>query len=408
MRRAHEIVGRPTRERDPRVMDRASWARWSFVAAAVVVACAGDEAHACSGAGPGVWDRSFYPPANSHGVPTNAQIVVTYQGGGIYAIPAASASWGEDLEIRAVPAGTPVKARVTVRNELRRVVVIAKPAAPLAASTSFEILDRRTIPCDACPLGTPNVVATFETAAGPDTSPPRFAGLAKAKDDPYGVCDNSACCAFHGSYGGYGLSLEWAAGADDQPGPLHYTIYDRGPANQSGPGRPVASFLDVTTAEGIALCMGDEAPFRAFVGSLGPYLVRAVDWAGNEDANTAVAAVPGTCPSSTDAGAGDHPAPRPTGIDASAPSPSPQGALGQSRASGCSIASGPTTTRPWAQPLVWLLLVICFRNLARAGRPRAHFVRYCWATRPRAATLGGAMIPRWSPEVGMTEKSPRT
>jgi hypothetical protein len=134
------------------------------IAASAAVADARD-ADACVPPLDGVQNRRVLPGDDATGVPRNAQIHVFYDG----VVPEGT------LSLR-VAGGDVVDVTTTGTSH-----VVLAPAAELAASTTYEVVDTLTVPCDGKPsacVGEPIVVATFTTGVGVDARAPAIEGVA--------------------------------------------------------------------------------------------------------------------------------------------------------------------------------------------------------------------------------------
>jgi hypothetical protein len=166
-----------------------------------------------------------------------------------------------------------------------------------------------------CQQVAPHVVASLTTGSRVDTLPPSFAGLASIEVSPTSLYEAPCAVgkAFH-------VTLHWEAATDDLSPTVTYTVYN---ANANGNVR-IQSFLSGTSLTGIVSCplcsvdapvcpstgvlpYGEPFSGDGFLPSVGPFIVRAVDRAGNEDTNAVVMALPSLCPGSmgVDAGAPD-------------------------------------------------------------------------------------------------------
>ena len=247
-------------------------------------------AEACSAPYPGLSGRALYPADETSGVPLNARIVVRYRVG--RELGNGFPPLGPDLALRVANG-----AAVAVTSELigtgsywnTETLVILRPSQPLAAGTSYEVLDRRgKIPCDIfandCALGDPAVFARFATGSASDSVAPQFAGVNPLIVGAFDRCDSSACC---GPYVSRSFGITWTRGQDDVAGQaVRYNLYRVGDAG------PVASLID---SDGIGLavsCMGTGVYPQSLMVRTGTYFVRAVDWAGNEDTNDIQVRVP--------------------------------------------------------------------------------------------------------------------
>jgi MYXO-CTERM domain-containing protein len=337
-------------------------------------------AEACSAPYPGLSGRALYPADGTSGVPLNARIAVRYR-------------VGHELDNRFPPLGPDIALRVAngaavaVTSELigtgsywnTETLVILRPSQPLAAGTSYEVLDRRSkIPCDIfandCALGDPAVFARFATGAASDTVAPQFAGLSPLIVGAFDRCDSSACC---GPYVSRSFGMTWTRGQDDVAGQaVRYNLYRVGDAG------PIASLID---SDGIGLavsCMGTGVYPQSLMVRTGTYFVRAVDWAGNEDINDIQVRVPDdACTgSSTDGGSptdadegflepgaepSDGGGARDSGADrASAPAPH------RSSGGSCSMGGGGGDDQGTVLPLLIVLGLLGVRRRVERSRAR--------------------------------------
>jgi hypothetical protein len=268
-------------------------------------------AHACSGGTSGIFGRQIIPGDGAVGVPLNGQIEVTYTA------QASGPFWSTGLQIRPQN-GQPLAADVQqVYAGRSSAKFVLRPSTALAANTVYEILDSLIVPCmqSECQQVAPHVVASLTTGSRVDSVPPSFAGLASIEVSPTSPYD--APCA-QGS--AFHVTLHWEAATDDLSPTVTYTVYN---ANANGSVR-IQSFLSGTSLTGIVTCpvclvdfpvcpstgvspYGEPFSGDGFAQSVGPFIVRAVDEAGNEDTNVAVIALPSLCPGSrgVDAGAPD-------------------------------------------------------------------------------------------------------
>lgn len=236
---------------------------FSVAVASLLLTVRSGVAHACSPPGDGIYGRTVQPPDGATGVPINAEIRLRYEG-----------RLEIDPQIRVRPVGElPIEVEVEAVDYR---LFIARPTGGLEANTTYEVLDRVQVPCDReCMSPGFQVVASFTTGDAADVTPPTFAGLASV---------NSRYIEFDGTCGEYStviFDLSWEQATDDHPTEwLRYNVYD-------DRGRGVSLYAG-TSVSGQALCGGSadfwpiEAPFS---GPTGEYWVRAVDLAGNEDAN---------------------------------------------------------------------------------------------------------------------------
>lgn len=278
MRISSVDTGSDTKSRDSAVAIRSPG--WMVVAAltAALLTSRESEVQACSFVGPGIFSRSVWPGPDQH-PPTNTRIVVSYKMGADFLgfdVPKV----GPDVALLDGD-GTPV----AFSFEVVASQVVIRPATALLPNHLYQIADRRTVPCDQtqneCTLANESLAfASFTTGPGADTAPPAFAGLASIAPGDRLSCDNGACC---GTYDVHSIGLSWLAGLDDSAGgDLRYNVYRRAgdaPAAMS----LLAGLVTGTELRGFQTCSGQ------FPGSLemspGTYVVRAVDWAGNEDSN---------------------------------------------------------------------------------------------------------------------------
>jgi hypothetical protein len=252
-------------------------------AGALLLVMPASPARACDLAQPGVHSREVWPEPNRV-IPTNARLVVTYHGSSRVAagqIPPI----GTDLVLLG-PDGQPVAASFEVLGEH----VVVRPSTAMLPASGYQLADRRAIPCwptpaSACALvSTHQVFASFRTGAQPDHTAPQFEGLADLSVEMLHTCTNSACC---GPYSRYPIHLAWSAGADEiVPDAVRYNLY-------AATGRLAVGFIRGTTLDASLYCAGTilfDPPLAP-----GTYVLRAVDWAGNEDANTVEKVLPNAC-----------------------------------------------------------------------------------------------------------------
>ncbi len=249
------------------------------------VVVAARPASACLKGRPGVTGRYVYPPADSI-VPTNAQFVVQYLGDPIQD-PAINAL-GEDLGLRQL-GGERAETEYTVLASERWVRVVLRPKRPLAPRTTYELTDRRTVPCyvdrSDCGQATESVVASFTTGDGPDEAAPVFAGVSGVSVRRAVACSDSSCC--YGPYAAHEVELSWLP-AQDESGSVMYLLYKADDISL-----PLAS----TTLPSLivdVLCSG-HIDANALVVPEGEYVMRAADSAGNEDQNAVAARVSVVC-----------------------------------------------------------------------------------------------------------------
>ena len=250
----------------------------------------------CSSPAHGIRSRALYPPDGSVGVPLNAMVTVRYL---------RSSSYPPDDELRAnlvlqPKNGQPVELVRDVfpagGSAYTETAVRLKPVQPLLPGTSYEVLDRYTIPCgpvDPCQLGAHAVFASFTTGTASDVSAPQFAGAVSLAVRPFFQCPG---------YSNRPFALGWDKATDDLAGQvLAYNIY------RDGETLPLASYLTATSATLAVSCdvvSGQVFPnfiratfSRNYTGrnESGSYYVRAVDWAGNQDTNQATLRIVDPC-----------------------------------------------------------------------------------------------------------------
>lgn len=231
-------------------------------------------ARACSPAQPGIFSRTVWP-GGTQSIPTNSRLVITY-GAISNAIPVPT--FGGDV-LLLDSAGSAVS--ITVHVDGNEVVVL--PDGGLLPNNAYQLADQRTVPCNATTAGgcaltaAPAVFASFTTGPGPDSAAPVFAGVSGVNVGLHDTCAGSSCC---GPYDLYRVDVTWAAASDDVAGgDVRYNVYRRDGSSLM----PVASLAQGTDLSGSRICSGN-------VGAglePGDYVVRAVDWAGNEDTNVA-------------------------------------------------------------------------------------------------------------------------
>jgi hypothetical protein len=160
--------------------------------------------------------------------------------------------------------------------------VVIRPSGDLLPNHGYQLADQRTIPCDTivsrnCALAaTPQVFASFTTTAGPDAVAPTFAGATSVASVNHLTCNSDACC---GTYDAYVAEASWTTGSDDVAGEdVRYNVYRGTPPSLT----LVEALVAGTTASGTRVCSGSygDGAFQP-----GDYVVRAVDWAGNEETN---------------------------------------------------------------------------------------------------------------------------
>ena len=231
-------------------------------------------ARACSFAAPDpnakavlLKERRVWPGAL---VPTNVQPLVTYQLG-VSSLSPDSIGLGRDLALLD-PDGKPVSITTEITVAVGAAEVRVRPLAPLLPGRQYQLLDRRDIPCgDGCPeRGEGRAFAIFSTGAGPDTTPPLFAGLDYIAASAWtpNSCDTS--------FAGVSVALIWWAAHDDfDRENVRYTVYRRD--GRGGPWVVEARGLEQPGWHGRISC-------PRTLGST-TYRVTAVDAVGNEDGN---------------------------------------------------------------------------------------------------------------------------
>lgn len=236
-------------------------------------------ARACSPPHQGILAREPWPSDGATSVPTNARIVVRYIGD-MTLVSSPDAVLGGDLEL--APADGPALRTHREVFEIDPMETVVVLRADLAPSTSYVVRDRRAqIPCgepaSACRLTEPTVFATFTTGAGPDTAPPAFAGLSRISRPEKREClSPGGCCQLTRSLN---YHLEWQPATDEvATGSLRYNVYDARDLT-----KPIRRYVEGTTHHDGKLCSIEGATLPEPVDD---YVVRAVDWAGNEDKNT--------------------------------------------------------------------------------------------------------------------------
>jgi hypothetical protein len=271
----------------------------------------------------------------------------------------------KDIIVRPVGGSAVVATAAEQRNisnpYLRTYVV--SPTAPLAPATSYEIASKVKPSCDIdCVSASYELLGTFTTGSGPDTTPPTFAGANAVKVFDAVICDNTACC---GPYTGIPVQVDIGS-ATDESGVAAYYIYVDGQR------------VSVYGTRGLAICSGSISGGGAVDwvnAQSGRYVVHAVDLAGNEDTNDFGAQVALDCAAVTaaDAGVSDAAAPDAGASDAATPdgpaARTPDAAFfptdGNGGTSGCAVGGGHGAP---ASGLLLLLGLIVGASLARIRR----------------------------------------
>ncbi len=253
------------------------------------------EGRACTPPWGGVEARTVTPGDGSASVPRNARLLVHYD------------TWGGDpggaLTLRA-QGGADVAVTITTPRGLGFQRLVA-PDAPLAAATTYELLDTLALPCASedpttC-HGEPAVIATFTTSDGVDTSPPVITQL---DITPGAWCVAESCPEGQNeAIESLEITAQDEGGGDGaSPGWIHYEYLSTDGEVLAGP----------TAATSVGRgCSGDGyVPFHRYMGLPESYQVRAVDLAGNVEAaphavaGQSCAVVDAACAAALDAGIG--------------------------------------------------------------------------------------------------------
>jgi hypothetical protein len=206
--------------------------------------------------------------------PANVQPIVEYQGflaDNGSASGVAGATIDRHVELRQ---GTNV---VPAAFERAGTSVRIIPNAPLVAGATYDVADPWTLPCHEaeCAVGVAKVFGSFVPTDARDVTPPTFAGLSSLSLRPTSSA-NGSCDPPHA----FVAVFAWQPSTDPDATTLeHYNLYRRGEAGLV----KQAGMIAGTTYAGIMTCAAGGAPAGLLPGA---YLVRAVDRAGNEDANT--------------------------------------------------------------------------------------------------------------------------
>jgi hypothetical protein len=234
---------------------------WLLLAASATLLVADThDARACSPPEQGVSSREVLPGDGATGVPRNARITVRYD--------AYQAEPQGTLSLRA-QGGEPVAVTVTSPRD-RGVTAQLTPTAPLAPSTTYEVLDTLTVPCnqfDLTPcIGEPVVVATFTTGAGLDTSPPQIADVSI---ENFFECGGDSSCGPYSSYVSHTLTF---GGVQDDSGAawVRYVYADADGNVLFGP-----------TEDGYAIRHCEPSDGTSYREVPRTFTVRAIDLAGN-------------------------------------------------------------------------------------------------------------------------------
>ncbi len=229
---------------------------------------------------PGAWlHRTAQPAEGAIGVPTNAEVRVSYIGcldelGNAQVQPALETAAGEAVAVTVE--------KVEDSLVFGRLSFVLRPTAPLTPETEYRVVDGLDLGDEGdlqcfelaqAGSGTAPPLNTFTTGAGPDTSPPTFAGATGAvvSDD---ACDDSACC---GPYFVQRGQLSYAPATDDVlPVELRYHVYAQ------GQDQPLVRYTQAPV--GIACGSDPLSPWDGFTvppGATAALYLRAVDLAGN-------------------------------------------------------------------------------------------------------------------------------
>lgn len=300
-------------------------------ALAVVQVVQETHVQACSAPLPGVVStRRLIPADGTTNVPTNTRILLSYEGtsGEIPDHPKLRGPDGVDVpSTLSVPVGASgIPARATY---------VLVPSTSLEANAKYTVLsDYAQLPCVQNNLaivgaggnpmcfpttdggasfggdaGVPptNIIGSFTTGAGPDTTPPVLSGsLSYTVGDHY-TCDSGACC---GPYDAFTVGFAWDHSGNAGDTVVYELSDDAGVVFMPTPDTTTVG--DVTplngTLYGVFLCSGTiiSAPAMVngsrFIAKAGTYTVVAVDGAGNRSQPIRVS-VAVDCSMRTDAGA---------------------------------------------------------------------------------------------------------
>lgn len=226
-------------------------------------------ASACSAPGPSLYSRSVVPGDGATGVPTNARVRVLYLGHWNGVLPPA-------LSLREA-AGASVEVSFEWRaRSLFDWLVVVTPSLPLQPSTTYEVLDELSLPCEDpsgdC-LGEPIVVATFTTGTGADMTPPVFGGGATV-ESALGGCADSACC---GPYDSVNFEAMFTVATGEPVGGVLYEVILQG-EEQPIARVPGVAFHGMRVCDGLVMFDGVTA---VTLHGDAPFALRAYDVAGN-------------------------------------------------------------------------------------------------------------------------------
>jgi hypothetical protein len=235
--------------------------------AAAVGAVARDarEARACSPPYDGISERRVFPEDGAVDVPTNARVLVEY---------ATGANHGLDPPILRVQGGGEVEVEVLTEYTTYLDVRVLRPDAPLASSTTYEVLDTVSFDCvdvEWC-IVAPAVVATFTTGTSTDTVAPTATGVTAPA---VYVANQGTSCDKNSD----AVRQEVAIAAFDDDRPVAWVRLEYLDAEGNvifGPLPPIA--VGRICGSGVANWDYDRAT------EAGDFAVRAIDLAGNVEA----------------------------------------------------------------------------------------------------------------------------
>lgn len=142
------------------------------LATLAVLATRARDAEACSPPSSEISGRTVVPEDGAASVPTNARVLIEYDTGGD--------GPPEPPQLR-VQGGALVPVQSKYKYLTSLLVWVLQPNASLEPATTYEVLDVIRFACPdpfvASCVGEPAVIATFVTAAGPDTIAPRSTGF---------------------------------------------------------------------------------------------------------------------------------------------------------------------------------------------------------------------------------------
>jgi hypothetical protein len=253
-----------------------------------VVSLTTPDAHACTLNPNGAVTLRFVVPADgTTNVPINPLIAVVYWVRPEEQSLVISTTALRDVRLR--PAGsTGESVPLTITTEMAGTTVVAVPKIPLEPNTQYELLQSvspctRESPVAACFAGEPTVAATFRTGTSPDLAAPSFPGVSGIDFGAFQRCNGAGgCCGDH--YSGFPFYLRFDRATDAESAVAGYNVYEHGTRTRflepygptPGPAFALSAFH---------YCDGSSS-FWGLGSSRGPYTVRAVDLAGNEDTNS--------------------------------------------------------------------------------------------------------------------------